>query len=86
MAFDVSLVNLCMVLVLGSMVAKSLKAPPSPYLQMVYFVAWLLSTVMDAVQPSKLALVSSLGVNFLVILTVVLVGLGARKIYPRLSR
>lgn len=49
---DSSLVNLCIVLIMGYLIAKWQKRAPGSYEQGTYFVAWLLATVINTLQYS----------------------------------
>ncbi len=47
---DSSLVNFCMILILGFVVTKSQKRLPTPLDQAFYFLAWLVSTLFNSLQ------------------------------------
>lgn len=55
-ASDSSLVNLCLVLVLGYIISKQQKKPPNLYQQVTYFIAWLLSSLVNTLQLTELFL------------------------------
>jgi cytosine permease len=70
---DYSLVNLCMVLILGYIISQIVKRPPSPLNRHTYFIAWLLSTIGSVLQFEKVipSEISPLLVSIIIILSVV---------------
>lgn len=69
---DQSLVNLCLVLILGYMIQRWVRKMPGRFEQGCYFVAWLLSTALNVTQlawPSSVA-INPLSLSFAVILGV----------------
>jgi purine-cytosine permease-like protein len=83
---DISLVNLCIILVLGSMITKRIKKPPTLYLQSSYFLAWLFSTGFDMYQSFYLRVGHSLTTNVYIILGVIGVALVGHMIYRYISK
>lgn len=49
-ASDAALVNLCLILTIGYVVARKQKNPPNRYLQRTYFIAWGLSSLINSIQ------------------------------------
>ena len=80
-ASDSSLVNLCLVLILGYVLSRWKKRGPNLYEQWAYFVAWLLSTVVNVLQYGKWVgtEISPLMAGILVILATVLLSHGLRS-------
>jgi purine-cytosine permease-like protein len=85
---DSSLVNLCLVLLLGYIINRSQKHPIGIFEQSTYFVAWFLSTCLDVVQliipqntPSD-----SLFFNFLLIVAVILLAFTGKRFVQFLGR
>ncbi len=79
---DSSLVNLCIVLLIGYLLSGYQKRPPAFFEKTTYFMAWLLATCLDVtelVRPGLLA-VSSLSVNVSLIIGVVLVAFLGKKL------
>jgi cytosine permease len=74
-ASDSSLVNLCIVLILGYVVSQVRKKVPSSFHQKTYFAAWLLATIVNTLQYCKIVsnesspFVIGLGVILLVLFT-----------------
>jgi purine-cytosine permease-like protein len=82
---DISLVSLCIILVLGSMITKQLKKEPDKCLQISYFLAWFLSSAVDIVQ-SLYNKPYSLPLNLAIILVVICCGLAAHELLPRFRK
>ncbi len=84
-ASDSSLVNLCLVLILGYVLSRWKKRGPNFYEQGTYFLAWLMSTIVNVLQYSGWIgeEISSLVVGIGVILATVLLAQGNRifKLY-----
>jgi cytosine permease len=82
---DSSLVNLCIVLILGYLISRWMKRPPSPIEQTTYFLAWLLSTIVNTVQFSISGMeeVSPLLVGIAVILLVIFVSFVGTRVFGR---
>ena len=78
---DISLVNLCIVLVLGSIISKRLKQEPSRYLQSSYFTAWFVSTGADIVQTTYFGAAYSLAANVAIIFAVFATAIAGLKVY-----
>ena len=72
-ASDSSLVNLCLVLILGYIISRLVGGSPSLFEQRSYFVAWLLSTCANTLQFCKMVPmeVSPLIVGLVIILAVI---------------
>ncbi len=70
---DSSLVNLCVILLIGHVVSLYKKRPAALFEKTTYFVAWLLSTSIELVQVINPALIptTSLGIDFVLIITVI---------------
>ncbi len=70
---DSSLVNLCIILLIGHIVSLYKKKKPALFEKVTYFTAWLLSTAIDVTQLISPNLIpfSSLMINFLLIVTIV---------------
>jgi cytosine permease len=73
-ATDCSLVNLCIILILGHIISQTSRRPPSLFHQKTYFVAWLLSTIVNVLHFGKLIPehISPLVIGFIVIFSVLL--------------
>jgi len=80
---DYSLVNLCVVLILGYVIARITKKRPGFFDQGVYFAAWLLSTGVNTWQfcVSDTPAVSPLGVGILMIVCVIFLSLILKKLF-----
>lgn len=70
---DSSLVNLCIVLIIGYIIARQQKRLPNLYLQTTYFIAWLSSSIVNLVDVTKpdLLAISPVVVSTFVILGVI---------------
>lgn len=70
---DSSLVNLCLVLILGYLISRWKGRLPNAYEQMTYFAAWAVSTVFNVLQYSRVMAgqISPLIVGLLLILVIV---------------
>jgi purine-cytosine permease-like protein len=80
---DSSLVNLCLVLLLGYIISRYQKKSIGLFEQTTYFSAWLLTTCLDVLQwiiPQKTPS-DSLLVNFLLIVTVLVLSFTGRKLW-----
>jgi purine-cytosine permease-like protein len=82
---DASLVNLSITLIIGYLISKKLKKPPSPYLQFIYFSAWALSSLFNFIQFSNEEYISPLSVSFFTIVIVIGLGILGKKIRYRTS-
>ena len=80
-ASDISLVNLCIILVIGSMITKRLKAKPNVYLQGTYFLAWLIPTLLTFFQSDDEHHAYSLTASILVITSVIGISLISMFVY-----
>lgn len=67
---DASLINLCIVLIIGYLISKRLKKPPTRPLQVTYFLAWLLSSCANGIQFFIPRSFSPLFLGFVIILAV----------------
>src|SRR3990167_6544871 len=85
---DHSLVNLCLVLILGYMIRRWERKLPGRFEQGAYFAAWLLSTGANALQFAGLsnAAINPLSLSLSVILGVMGASVVAVKFVPRLGR
>ena len=72
---DISLVNLCIILLIGSMITKKSKRAPSILLKTSYFLAWLISTGVDLYQSLFSEQPYSLLTNILIIFAVISIAL-----------
>jgi purine-cytosine permease-like protein len=74
-ASDSSLVNLCVILVIGHVITAYQKRPTALFEKTTYFIAWLLATSLDVIHlvSPGLLMISSLSVNVSVIIGVVFV-------------
>ncbi len=72
---DCSLVNLCIILILGHITSQLSKHAPSTFERNTYFIAWLLSTVVNVLQFGRFIPddVSPLVIGVIVILAVIFV-------------
>ena len=86
-ASDSSLVTLCLVLLIGHVITNLRKKSVSLFEQTTYFIAWLLSTLVNILELAKPTLFpfSSLTVNFLLILTVVFLSFTGRRLLHSLK-
>ncbi len=84
-ASDSSSVNLCIILIIGYLICKKLKKPPSPYLQTIYFIAWILSSSLNIIQFFHGNSLSPLGLSFFVIVLVIALGLMGMRLKHKLS-
>lgn len=79
---DSSLVTLCLVLLIGHIITSFKKKSVTLFEQTTYFIAWLLSTlinILELIYPTLFPF-SSLTVNFLLILSVIFFSFTGRKI------
>ena len=79
---DSSLVNLCLVLILGYIISRWKKRGATHYEKWVYFFAWFLATIVNIFQYSEWIEmnISPLAAGILVIATTILLSQGAKKI------
>ncbi|MBX9923997.1 MAG: hypothetical protein K2Y01_07790 [Rhabdochlamydiaceae bacterium] len=85
---DSSLVNLCLVLLLGYVISRYQKRPIRLFEQVIYFAAWFLSTSLDVLQlinPQKTP-PDSLLFNVVVIIAVIFLGFTGRRVVQFLGR
>jgi len=70
---DSSLVNLCIILLIGHVVSLYKKKPAALFEKTTYFIAWLLATGIEIIQliNPKYIPTTSLGINFVLIITIV---------------
>lgn len=67
---DASLINLCIVLIIGYLVSKRIQKSPTRSLQNTYFIAWLLSSAVNSIQFFYPGSFSPLFLGFFIILAV----------------
>jgi hypothetical protein len=79
---DSSLVNLCLVLLIGFIIRRSMNKLPGMFEQMTYLVAWGLATVFNILQYSEVISVnySPLLIGFGAIIGVIMIAFGFRRI------
>lgn len=80
---DTSLVNLCIILVLGYLISRKTRKAPSRYLQFTYFIAWVLSSMFNVVAFLDLIPVSPLILGFFTILIVISLSFLGMKLTPK---
>ncbi len=80
-ASDNSLVNLCLVLVIGYIISKRKKASPDSFDQIVYFTAWLTSSLVNGFQMSGLLLseISPFATSLIIITIITTTSLTLKK-------
>jgi purine-cytosine permease-like protein len=79
---DCMLVNLCLVLLFGYIIRRKINGLLDPYMKGVYFISWLLASLLNAIQFFYQGLLSPLSASLLVILiTIGIAFLGRRIIY-----
>jgi len=81
---DGSLVNLCLVLILGFVINRQYQRLPNLFEQGIYFAAWLLATILNILQFSEVIFFeeSSLLVSVVCIVAVIFLGFLARRCLP----
>jgi hypothetical protein len=82
---DCSLVNLCMTLTIAFAIRKRLKKPPTPHLQITYFIAWLLSSILNIFQFYHESFFSPLALSFTTIVLVIGISLLGMKMRRKFS-
>lgn len=83
---DAFLVNLSIVLIVGYAISKKLKDPPSPYLQITYFIAWALSSLLNCIQFIHGDFLSPLAVSIITIFLVIAIAFVGIKFRKKISR
>lgn len=82
-ATDCSLVNLCIILILGHVISQLSKRGPSSFERNTYFIAWLLSTVINVLHFGRFIPddISPLVIGLIVILSVLFISQMIQVIY-----